>query len=467
MGSLTPGRFDVRKIAVIGAGPCGLAAAKYLKAQHAFESIVVFEQQAEVGGVWNYHPGVPASYPAPQQDPFLPPDTPLPPGRDARGPPVFPSPMYEKLHSNIPGSLMQFSDKEFPRGVWAFPRRETILEYLLEYAKDVRDLIRFCFQVTNISLVPRDGRDRWHLEARSTVNDETVRDTFDAVVVANGHYATPFIPDMKNMSEFQRAHPSIISHSKQYRNPEPFRNKKVVVVGNGPSGVDIALQINGVCKQPALLSVKEPTPADRLEHTGCREVPEINEFLVEQRGVRFADGSVESDIDAVLFCTGFLYSYPFLPDLRHKLITNGKRVHGLYKHFLYIDHPTLVFPGLNMRAIPWPLSEAQAAVYSALWSNNLDLPSAEEMRRWNAEVEESKGDKLHIFSPPDDGNYINEMHDWAVQARHLGKTPPRWDDETFWVRRIFADAKLRFEKDGCKATTLGELGLYYEPEESG
>ena len=463
MGSVTVGRFDVKKIAIIGAGPCGLAAAKYLRAQNAFESIVIFEQQDEVGGVWNYTSRTPAPYPVPQQDPFLAPDAPLP-GRDGR-PPIFPSPMYEKLHANIPGRLMNFSDKKFPPGVWAFPSRETIQEYLVEYAQDLRGLIKFCFQVCNISAAPRDGKDKWLLEARSTVSGETVKDTFDAVVIANGHYATPSIPGIKNITEFNQAHPSIISHSKQYRTPDPFKDKKVIVVGNGPSGVDIALQINSVCRQPALLSVREPTPAERLEHTGCREVPEIVEFIPNQRGVKFADGTVETDIDAIVFCTGFLFSYPFLPDLRHKLITSGKGVHGLYKHFLCIDHPTLAFPSLNMKAIPWPVAEAQAAVYSALWSNKLDLPSTEEMKQWSADLEEIKGEALHVLSPQEDGHYINEMHDWAAKAKHLGKEPPRWDDETFWARKVYAEAKLRFEKQGCKAKTLGELGLHYQPEE--
>jgi cation diffusion facilitator CzcD-associated flavoprotein CzcO len=46
--------FSVNRVAVIGAGPCGLAAAKYLSAQKAFDTVVVYERQTEVGGVWNY-----------------------------------------------------------------------------------------------------------------------------------------------------------------------------------------------------------------------------------------------------------------------------------------------------------------------------------------------------------------------------------------------------------------------------
>merc|ERR1711988_1555600 len=461
MGSLTSPAFSVSKIAVIGAGPCGLAAAKYLKAQGSFSQVTVLEQQDEVGGVWNYNEETPGPSPIPQQDPFLRPDEPL--KQDGSKAPIFPSPMYHKLHANIPGQLMRFSDKAFPKDAWAFPSREYIQDYLLEYAKDVRDLVRFCYQVTHIDLSAKGGHDRWRVQATSTIGDGELDETFDAVVISNGHYATPSGPAISNIKEFSERYPGSIIHSKHFRRPDVSRDKKVVVVGNGPSGTDIALQINGVCRQPALLSVKEATPEERLAHTGCREVPQISEFLVEQRGVRFADGSVETDIDAVVFCTGFMYSYPFL-DKKLGLITDGKGVHGLYKHLIHIEHPTLVFPGLNIKAIPWPTAEAQASVFAALWANTLSLPSKAEMRQWSQDLEKRKESALHVFSPLEDGHYINGLHDWAAQASFLGKEGPRWDDEKFWERKVYGDAKLRFEKAGGTAKTLDELGLRYEPE---
>ena len=46
--------FDIKKICIIGAGPSGLAVAKHLLAESAYEAIDIIEQQAEVGGVWLY-----------------------------------------------------------------------------------------------------------------------------------------------------------------------------------------------------------------------------------------------------------------------------------------------------------------------------------------------------------------------------------------------------------------------------
>ncbi|KAF4119693.1 putative flavoprotein CzcO associated with the cation diffusion facilitator CzcD [Geosmithia morbida] len=465
------GDFDVRRIAVIGAGPCGLATAKYLLAQGTFDKVDVYEQEDEVGGVWYYSKEPPAApCPVPQADPFLPPDKPLVRGGGGAGP-LFPSPMYEKLHANIPGTLMKFSDQDFPEGGWVFPRRETIQEYLVRYAEEVRDSIRFSFRVSDVALEKSaDGvHDRWRLEARSTVSDEVVRGTYDAVVVANGHYSTPFIPDIKGIADFDEAHPSVVMHSKAYRSGESFRGKKVIVVGNGPSGTDIAAQISPFSRQPALLSVKEPTPAERLEHTGCREVAEIVEFLPgDGRSVRLSDGSVETGVDRIVFCTGFLYSFPFLPDdIQRRLITDGRGVHGLYRHLVSVDHPTLAFPCLNIMAIPWPLAEVQAAVYAGLWSNQLRLPGRDVMEAWSRKLTEERSPRIHVFKSPEDGHYHNELHDWAVQATHLGKVPPRWGDFEFWQRSLFPIAKLRFEQQGCTATTLDELGLHYEPAEAG
>ncbi|UNI18977.1 monooxygenase [Purpureocillium takamizusanense] len=462
MGSLSSPKFQVNKIAIIGAGPGGLAAAKYLRAQGTFPLITIFEQQDEVGGVWNYSKVSGGPYPAPQRDPFFPPDEPL--RTPSHAAPIFPSPMYDKLHSNLPGTLMNFSDQSFRQDSWVFPSREDVQEYLIKYAEDVRHLIHFCVQVTKVSHKLVDERDQWMIEARSTMSGQAIDHVFDAVVVANGHYSVPFIPGMANMPQFQETYPSIITHSKQYRAASEFKDKKVIIIGNGPSGIDIALQINRVSKGKALLSVRTPTPPAKLEHTGCEEVQEIIEFLVDQRGVCFKGGRVETDIDAIVFCTGFLCSYPFLTDLQHKLITNGQGVHGLYKHVFHIHHPTLVFPALNMKSVPWPLAEAQAAVFSAVWSNSLPLPSVEVMEDWSRKLEEREGEALHVFPRLGDGLYVNELHDWVKQAGRAGKEPPRWDDRMFWQRSIFLEAKLRFEKQGCKATTLEELGLCYDPD---
>jgi cation diffusion facilitator CzcD-associated flavoprotein CzcO len=49
--SYSPTKFDVKRIAIVGAGPIGLSAATYLVAQKVFDEIVIYERQYEVGGI--------------------------------------------------------------------------------------------------------------------------------------------------------------------------------------------------------------------------------------------------------------------------------------------------------------------------------------------------------------------------------------------------------------------------------
>ncbi|KAK0636345.1 hypothetical protein B0T17DRAFT_78542 [Bombardia bombarda] len=462
MGSQAPKQFDVKKIVIIGAGPSGLAAAKYLLAQKAFESVVIFEQQYEVGGVWNYSATASQTLHVPQVSVDCPPDPPL---RPKDTPPVFPTPMYEVLHTNIPRSLMQFSDLPLPQDSLIFPSRQDVQAYLVKYAADIRHLIRFSTQVQDVRLRQDNGRDQWDVDVLSLETGEVDTTTYDAVVVASGHYSITYMPDVKNIAVFHAAHPGVVSHSKHYRTAEGFANKKVVAVGNAASGLDIASQISRVCKKPLLLSVRTATPKPSLEFSGGEEVPVIEEFLVDERGVRFQDGRVEKDIDAVIFATGYLFTFPFLTSLKPPLVTNGRRVYGVYKELFDIDHPTLAFPGLPIKVTPISMSETQGAIISRTWANLLPLPGPEEMRKWESEEAEKRGPSFHVWPKGGDIEYINAMHDWLMRSRTSGKEPPYWNEELVWQRQIFAEAKLKFEKEGQKAHSLAELGFEYRPQQ--
>jgi cation diffusion facilitator CzcD-associated flavoprotein CzcO len=451
------GLFDVKKIAIIGAGPCGLSAAKYLLAQKVFEQVIVFEQQQEVGGVWNYNPEPSPTRQVPQVSAFAPPDFPVR------------TPMYDVLHTNIPWPLMKYSDQDFPEDSLVFPPREAVQDYLVRYSKDIRHAIRFNSQVNDVRLRQGNGKDLWDVVVRSTEDGSRHTHTFDAVVVASGHYSTMFIPDVKNIKEFNEAHPGIITHSKSYRSAESFSGKKVVVVGNAASGLDIASQISRVCRKPLLLSVHTPTPPENLEWTDAEELPVIEEFLVAERGVRFQNGRVERDIDAVLYATGYLFTFPFLNTLIPPLVTDGRRVRGIYRDLIHIEHPTLVFPGLPVKVVPFPLSESQAAIYSRVWANVLPLPEKAEMHKWEEEEAQKRGASFHVWPKGGDAEYINGTHEMLARSKSPGKEPPFWTDELLWQRKIYAEAKLKFEKGGCTAKSLGELGFHYRPspEDSG
>ncbi|KAJ1329568.1 dimethylaniline monooxygenase (N-oxide forming) [Microdochium nivale] len=544
--------FSVHKIAIIGAGPSGLAAAKYLLAEGdgIFKHIDIFEQRTEVGGVWKHTPwyssppsavsstsgsavtrdtgwgepgagvSVAKGLEVPQTNALVDIDEPvfLPApfdlqgragddggqGRTTAAGPFFPSPMYDELNTNIPHTLMQFSDHPFPRGCEIYPTRQVVQEYLVDYARDVRHLVRFATQVVDVSLVagpsPSSSSSssaaggKWQVTSRDLLGSNTTMvSVYDAVVVASGHYATPYIPDVPGIREFHAAWPGVISHSKSYRAPDDpgydctsTGARKVVVVGNSASGLDIASQIRrarataaAAAVAPVINSVQTATSDDMRrfveEDQGSGaydEAPPIARFLAEQKGVEFTDGRIELGVDRVLFATGYLYTFPFLKSLTaaaafsvggdagpngvvhdssssvKPLITDGSRVHNLARHLLHVDHPTLAFPGLPIKVIPFPLAEAQAAVLARLWSNALPLPPRAVLEAWEREPAEevaakvytsnsssSRTEKLdedeeaargrkrkaergyHVFPTGGDGRYINEMHDWVTTGR--------------------------------------------------
>lgn len=645
--------FDVHKVAIIGAGPSGLAAAKHLLAQGqgtVFREIDIFEQRGEVGGVWLHTPWVTARDPGqearkdgrvldevPLTDPFVGVDEPaflprpsiegegkastITNGAGAETPkrsgttsanPLFPSPMYDELNTNIPHTLMQFSDQPFSEDCEIYPTRQVVQDYLLQYARDVRHLIKFATQVVNVSLVVAADKEqavsagkaimeKWRVTTRDLLTGCATSAVYDAVVVASGHYATPYVPDVPGIREFHAAYPDVIAHSKSYRSPhDPGYDcssrgaRKVVVVGNSASGLDIAGQIRkaragGDDPAPVISCVQSPTPEDMRrfveEDQGFvyDEAAPIARFLVDGKGLEFADGRVEYGVDRVLFATGYLYTFPFLNELSpggsggedeghirgsanihlsnskaapsttttsslngvspsesktseshssdsnsacqsKPLITNGRRVHNLAKHFLHTTHPTLVFPGLPIKVIPFPFAEAQAAVFSRVWANAIPLPPQEVLDQWEREPEEAAQRKYaaraakaqqeqeqeqaqeqdgeaetekkkpaldeaamraktergyHVFDTGTDGKYINDMAAWVAQfdrdahssssggendnlhIEETGKRPPFWDEELLWQRTIFAQARIAFEKDGRKARTLEELGFVF------
>ena len=460
--SSSPVKFDVNRIAIVGAGPIGLSVATYLQAQKAFEEIAIYERQYEVGGIWDYSPRPSETLNVPQESPFVPPEPPI---RPEKTPPVFPTPVYDELNTNVTRDLIQFSAQKFREDLTIFPSRQDIEEYLISYADKFRHLIKFSTQVKGIRLRRAGGKDQWDVETSSTVTGESTTKTFDAVVVASGHFSTPYIPGVRNIANFHQTYPDAIIHSKLFRNSKPFDDKKVIVVGNSASGLDIGKQICRVSKQPLLLSVRTPTSPENLELIEAEEVPEIEEFLIEEKGVRFKNGRVEKDVDAIVYATGYLYSLPFLDSFTPPLLTDGHRVYGLYKDLFHIEHPTLVFAGLPIRAHPWGTSETQAALVSRIWANQLHLPSVDQMNRWAEQEEEKRGPKYHAWPPGADAEFINSTHDWIVSSDTAGKIPPRWSDYILWQNSILQEARRKFELQGRTAKSLEELGYFYDPSD--
>jgi hypothetical protein len=247
-------------------------------------------------------------------------------------------------------------------------------------------------------------------------------------------------------------------------------------VGNSASGIDLSTQIGAVCKKPIFVSEKaEPTGPVEVKN-GMKMVPEIVEVYPETRGVKFSNGIIENEIDAIVFCTGYFYSYPFFKGSEPNVTTgDGSHVRNLYEHALCIDDPTVVFLGVPQRIVPFPFSEAQIAWVARIWANRLALPTKTEMKEWLKRELEAAGPSkwLHNMKTPKDVAYINRLHDISMTAKRVdgldndgvGKIPPYWDEETAWVREQIPLIKVASRKIGERrheVKTLEELGFDYK-----
>ena len=349
------------QVAVIGAGPAGLVAAReLLRAGH---TPTVYEQADRVGGVWVYDS---------QTDDDL-------SGRAARHP-VYSS-IYASLRTNLPSDLMAFLDYPFDaRGGgeddWhRYPHHSCVLIYLENFCREqkLQPFLKLSHTVTNITPVA----DSWRIASKAP--DQTANTaTFDAVMICNGHYSVPRLPQLAGIEDFQ----GDTLHSHNYRDPHAFTGKKVVLWGAAASGSDIAREIQSVAREVhwcghALQGRPQPRPSSGSPlgtSSGRSPIYTHGDPLGfdHQGRLFFEDEPALNDIDTFMFCTGYDYQFPFL-DTDIVNVTDNQ-VHPLYQDLISPTHPNLAFIGLPYLVVPFPLFEIQARWFSRLLSGQFKLP---------------------------------------------------------------------------------------------
>jgi putative flavoprotein involved in K+ transport len=148
---------------------------------------------------------------------------------------------YDRLHLHTIRWLSCLPGHRMPRAYGKWPSRDCVLEYLRDYA--VRNAIEVRTNV-EVTRLDRHG-EGWAL---ATVGDGPV--VADRVVIATGHSNVPFTPNWPGRF------PGEIVHSAEYRNAAPYVGRRVLVVGAGNSGAEIAVDLVDGGAAEVLLAVR-------------------------------------------------------------------------------------------------------------------------------------------------------------------------------------------------------------------
>ncbi len=384
-------------VAIIGAGPGGLVAARYLQ-DHGFVCTIL-EQSGDVGGQWNArstHSGV-----------------------------------WPAMRTNTSRVLTCFSDLRHEPGIATYPTNQEILAYLKRYAAHF-DLLQDLRLETRVEALRPAGQG-YAIRAMSP-HGASFEQIFDYVIVASGRYNHPVTPQIAGLNSFCGS--GGVIHAFRYKAPERYRGLRVLVAGCAISALEIASDLamlgaarvtctyrrqryvlpklfagiptdhvaftrfNALCseslspnvvagnlKQFALRANGSPEqsgafkPAEDVAEAGITLSQYFLALLAEGRitlkpwisavnGMRvvFADGT-HGDFDAIIFATGYGFSLPFLSDaVRRTLALDCEHI-DLYNFTFHPDLPGMAFLGMHDQVGPFfPVLELQARWIAYLWA---------------------------------------------------------------------------------------------------
>lgn len=385
---------NIKRVAVIGGGPGGIAAARALYKEKAFDVITVYDRNTQAGGTWIYDPNTDPPPPIPSID-ALEVDFTLQAQK-------LHSPIYAGLRANLPKSVMCYRDVAFDPKVPLFAYHQQVLDYLksIVVSENLLPLFRFSTRVDRVE----PQKDVWIVSTTDLTLGKQSDQEFDAVVIATGHYNVPYIPNIPGVDQLSR-HTKVM-HSRDYRSPDLFKDKTVLVIGGGSSGLDIVRETSVVAHKVYQCIRTENEMSRQAEpRSNVEQVSLLKRF--DGSTIEFDDGKRVQDVDVVVFATGFLFSYPFLPFQKGNLIQKGQKVHQLSHYMFYKQNPTLSFIGLPIKVAPFPLMQLQATVVAKYWSNQVPMIPYEEL-------EQERDDKKEIvFSMEQECNYSNRLGAWA------------------------------------------------------
>nr|XP_020025616.1 dimethylaniline monooxygenase [N-oxide-forming] 1 isoform X1 [Castor canadensis] len=226
-----------KRVAIVGAGVCGLASIKCCL-EEGLEP-TCFERSDDLGGLWRFTEHVEE-------------------GRAS---------LYQSVISNSSKEMSCYSDFPFPEDYPNYVPNSLFLEYLKMYAKqfDLLKCIQFKTKVCSVKKCPDFAiSGQWEVV---TLHEGKQNSTvFDAVMVCIGFLTNPFLPldSFPGINTFKGQY----FHSRQYKHPDIFKDKTVLVVGMGNSGTDIAIEASHVAKKVFLSTTGGAWVISRVNDSG-------------------------------------------------------------------------------------------------------------------------------------------------------------------------------------------------------
>lgn len=388
-----------KQVCIIGAGSCGIVAAKTMKENGI--SFDCFEKGSKIGGNWRYNNDNGSSS------------------------------AYRSLHINTNRVVMAYSDYPMPSEFPMFPHHSQIIEYFDSYVDHfgIREMITFNTEVTDVEI---------HDDKSVTVTLSDGRKLeYDQLIVANGHHWNPRFPD----PPFPGTYTGEVIHSHHYKEPQQIAGKDLLIVGIGNSAVDIACEAArlhqgkvvistrsgayitpnwiwgipfdnlanpitsklplwlqriflrttlwlahgdqekyGVPKPKRPILSEHPTLSQDLLNIAGRGLvsfkPNISRF--EGKTVHFEDGT-KQDFDMIVYATGYKVSFPFLRKYPVFNVENSNDIR-LYKKVIHPNHPNIFFLGLiqPLGAI-MPLAETQSQWIAKLIKGQCKMATVDQM----------------------------------------------------------------------------------------
>ena len=347
-----------KRVAIIGAGPSGLAQLRaFQSAQQKGQEIpevVCFEKQDNWGGLWNYTWRT---------------------GVDQYGEPVHGS-MYRYLWSNGPKEGLEFADytfeEHFGGEIASYPPRAVLFDYIEGRVKkaNVRSWIRFSNVIRNVSYDA--NTEQFTVVSEDLPTQQQVKEEFDHVIVASGHFSTPNVPEYSGFNNFNGR----ILHAHDFRDAVEFKDKDILILGTSYSAEDIGSQ----CWKYGAKSI---TVSHRTAPMGYdwpdnwQEVPKLER--VDENTAYFIDGT-QKQVDAIILCTGYVHHFPFMEQSLKLQTTNRLYPVDLYNGVVWQHNPNLFYLGMQDQWYTFNMFDAQAWYVRDVILQRVELPDQAAMQ---------------------------------------------------------------------------------------